>query len=184
MSAPPPASIPRPRPKGLRGFLRGPEVRDRRTLAFLIAIFVVVGSVFAIVFVTWSLTHPARAPAPVTFTAATMVSWNATLAVTSVEGGPYPWQNFTVQFSFNNFNSPVVPLAPSGVNASVIIGTTAYHLRWNDTDGNGAISVGDTFAITGVGAGLSPLSYCIFSLIWDGGNWTSMVYWVTSSPND
>lgn len=184
MSASAPSSIPRPRPKGLKGFLRGPEVRDRRALAFLIAIFAVVGAVFATVFVTWSLTHPAPVPSPVTFSAATMTNWNATFAVASVAGGPYSWQNFTVTFSFNNFNSPVVPLAPSGVNASVIIGTTSYHIRWNDTDGNGAISVGDTFAITGVGAGLAPLSYCIFSLIWDHGDWTSILYWVTSSPND
>lgn len=177
---------PAPPPAGrVRRFLLGPKLVDRGGLAFLLGILVLVATSFGVAFYAWSTSHTFPPPAPVRFTNATMMSWNATFSVASIKGGPFPSTNFTVQFTFNNFASNVVPLAASGANATVVIGNggsqTAYHIRWIDADRDHTVSVGDVFWITGDGKGLSPLSYCNFSLIWDRGVWTSQLYWTTSA---
>ncbi len=178
-TAPPP-----PLRRRVRAFLLGPKLVDRGGLSFLLAILVLVAAAFGVAFYAWSTSHTSAPLAPVRFTNASMINLNATFSVASVMGGPFPWANFTVQFTFNNFPSTIVPLAPSGSNATVVIGNaasqTVYHVRWIDADHDGNVSAGDVFWITGDGRGLSSLSYCNFSLIWDRGVWTSQLYWTTS----
>lgn len=172
------------RAKKVRNFLLGPKLVDRGGLSFLLAVLVLIAAAFGVAFYVWTSSHTSPPLAPVRFTNATMVNLNATFSVASAMGGPFPWASFTVQFTFNNFPSNIVPLAPSGSNATVVIGNaasqTVYHVRWIDADHDGNVSVGDIFWITGDGKGLSPLSYGNFSLIWDRGAWTSQLYWTTS----
>lgn len=172
------------RPQGLRGFLRGPHLVDRRGFGFLVAIFVLVAFVFGVAFYAFLTTLQTPAPAPIQFSTAAMVGGNGTFNVTADSGGSWAWQNFTVNLTINNFGGMSVPLAPSGVNATLVIGSTThkdpYHVVWIDRDHDGKVSVGDTFLVTGNGVPLPSLSYCKFSLAWSGGAWTATEYWVTS----
>jgi len=174
-----------PRPKGVRGFLRGPRLVDRRGFGFLVAIFTLVLIVFGVAFYAFVTTLQPLPSAPVEFAAAYMVRGNGTFNVTSVGNGSWAWTRFTVNLSINNFGGIGVPLSPSGQNASLLIGSSShkdlYHVVWMDRDHDGKVSVGDAFWVTGDGVPLPGLSYCKFSLTWQAGGWTAVEYWVTSS---
>lgn len=170
-----------PRPRGLRGMFKPPTFLDRRTVTFLLVIFIIVGLVFSLVFYEFLVNTHAAPPVPVTFTQAYMVGWNGTFNVTGISGGPYPWTQLNVTLTVNDFIGPQVPLAPSGQNASLAIGPDVYHVVWIDTDHTGMLSVGDVFWVTGDGVGLTPLTYIAFGLSGSGGAWTAHVYWETSS---
>jgi hypothetical protein len=182
------ASPPSPKPTAsqrLRRFLLGPKLVDRGGLAFLLAILVLIAAAFGVAFYAWATSHGTAAPAPIQFSAVSMVNHNATFTVSSVQGGPYPAGNFTIQFTFNNFASNIVSLPAGGGNTTLVIGNggseTVYHIRWLDADHNGSVSAGDVFWVTGDGTGLAGLSYCNFSLIWDRGVWAAQAYWTTSN---
>ena len=189
MSAVPPpvsgsSSLPE-RPPGLRGFLRGPRLADRKGARFLLVIFVLVVVVFAIAFYEFTVTLQPLPSAPVQFSPAYMVNQNGTFNVTSVGNASWPWENFTVNVTINDFGTVAVPMAPSGQNATLLIGSSTqkdyYHVVWLDRDHDGRVSVGDTFWVTGNGVGLPALSYIKFSLSWRDGTWTAVEYFVTSS---
>ncbi len=174
-----------PRRKGIRGFLMGPQLVGHKGFWFVLVIFIVVIVLFSVTFYAFLLTDRALPSAPVQFDAAYMLDQNGTFNVTSVGNTSWPWQNFTVNLTINNFGFYAQPLARSGQNASFLIGTNTnknfYHVVWMDRDHDGKVSVGDAFWVTGHGVGLPPLSYVAFSLIWDQGAWTAHEYFVTSS---
>ncbi len=174
-----------PRPKGLRGFLRGPSLVDHKGFGFILVIFVIVIVLFAVAFYEFTITLRPIPSAPVQFSAATMVNQNGTFNVTSDSNASWAWQNFTVNLTLNNFGGVAVPMAASGTNATLLVGSAThkdyYHVVWLDRDHDGKISVGDTFWVTGNGVGLPQLSYVQFSLSWNGGAWTAVEYFVTSS---
>ncbi len=181
--APGPVTIP-PRPPGLRGFLMGPRLVDHKGFWFVIVIFVLVLVVFSIAFYEFTITLRPIPTAPVQFDAAYMVGQNGTFNVSSDSNASWPWQNFTVNLTINNFGTPAVPLAASGRNATVLIGSSQknyYDIVWEDRDHNGRVSVGDVFWVTGNGVGLPQLSYVEFNLVWNHGAWTAVEYFVTSS---
>lgn len=173
------------RPRGLRGFLRGPRLADRRGLWFVIAIFVGVLVVFGVAYYAFVTTLQPPATAPVGFAPAYMVGGNGTFNVSSDSNGTWAWTGFSVNLTINNFRAASVSLARSGENATLQIGTAtrtdSYHVVWLDRDHDGAVSVGDAFWITGVGIALPALSYVQFGLTWRTGGWTATEYFVTSS---
>ena len=173
-----------PRPAGLRGFLRGPRLADRRGFAFLILIFVLVIAVFGVTFYGFITTLQPLPTAPIGFARAYMVGGNGTFNVSSDSNTSWVWTGFSVNLTINNFGGAAVPLAPSGQNASLRIGSATqqdlYHVIWLDRDHDGRVSVGDAFWVTGNGVRLPALSYCKFSLTWDAVGWTAVEYWVTS----
>lgn len=177
--------VPPPRPKGLRGFLMGPRLVDRKGFGFVVAIFILVALVFAVALYGFVTTLQPIPAAPVQFAAAYMRDGNGTFNVTSVDNASWPWAGFAVNLTINEFGARAVPLEPSGLNATFLIGSSTqkdyYHVVWIDTDRNGKVSVGDVFWVTGNGVPLPALSYIKVSLIWDGGAWTATEYFVTSS---
>lgn len=179
-----PSSLP-PRPAGVRGFLRGPRLADRRGFTFLIAIFVLVIAVFAVAFYGFETTLRPLPTAPIQFTPAYMVRGNGTFNVSSDANTSWPATGFSVNLSINNFGGVSVPLAVSGENATFLIGSAShrdvYHVIWFDRDHDGQVSVGDVFWVTGNGVRLPGLSYCQLGLTWKAGGWTATEYWVTSS---
>ncbi len=191
MSAPPPKSPPAasaavpPRAEGLRGFLRGPRLADRRGFGFVIVIFVLVLVVFAAAYYAFVTTSLPAANAPVRFDSAYMVGGNGTFNVSSDSNATWSSTGFEVNLSINNVWAVAAPLATSGKNTTLLIGPPthkdAYQVRWMDRDGNGAVSVGDVFWITGAGVGLPSLSYVQFDLTWRSGGWTATEFFVTSS---
>ena len=190
MSAPsPPATppdplAPPPRPRGLRGFLTGPRLVDHKGAWFLVIIFVLILVVFSVTFYEFTVTLRPLPTAPVTFSAGYMLDHNGTFNVTSVSNTSWPFQNFTVNLTLNNFGFYAQPLAPSGENATFLIGTATnkgvYHVIWINHARNGLVGVGDVFWVTGDGVGLPGLSYIKVSLIWNGGLWHADEYFVTS----
>lgn len=176
-------SIP-PRAPGLRGFLRGPRLADRRGFTFLIVIFVLVIAVFAVTFYGFVTTLQPLPSAPIAFAPAYMVDGNGTFNVSSDSNASWPWTGFSVNLTINNFGTVAVPLVASGQNATLLVGSSShkdpYHVIWLDRDHNGEVDVGDVFWVTGVGIGLPGISYCKFSLTWQADGWTAVEYWVTS----
>ncbi len=174
-----------PRANGLRGFLRGPRLADRRGFGFVVVIFVLVLVVFAAAYYAFVTTSQPPANAPVRFDSAYMVRLNGTFNVSSDSNATWSGAGFDVNLSINNVWGVAVPLASSGQNATVLIGPPAhkdaYHVRWVDRDGDGSVSVGDVFWITGNGVGLPALSYVQFDLTWRSGGWTATEFFVTSS---
>lgn len=175
----------RPRPMGLRSFLRGPKLADRRGFGFVVLIFVLVVVVFGVAYYAFVTSLSPIPTAPVRFDAAYMVHLNGTFNVSADSGTTWASSGFTVNLSINNVGGIAVPLAASGQNASILVGTSArkdtYHIVWIDRDGNDAVSVGDTFWVTGYGVGLPALSYVQVSLTWRATGWTATEYFVTSS---
>ena len=180
-----PSPIARARPKGVRGFLMGPQLVDRKGFWFVLAIFIMVAVVFAVALYGFLTTLQPIPSAPVEFAPAYMRGGNGTFNVTSVDNASWPWTGFMVNLTINDFGAQAVPLAPGGHNATFLIGSTTqknhFHVVWNDTDHDGKVSVGDVFWVTGNGVPLPALSYIKVSLIWGSGVWTATEYFVTSS---
>jgi hypothetical protein len=141
-------------------------------------------AVFAIAFYGFETTLRPLPSAPIRFTAAYMVGGNGTFNVSSDGNASWPAAGFSLNLSINNFAGVSVPLAPSGVNATFLIGSSShrdvYHVVWIDRDHDGQVSIGDVFWVTGNGVGLPGLSYCQLGLTWKAGGWTAAEYWVTS----
>ena len=179
-----PFPVPPERPKGLRGFLMGPRLVDRKGFGFVVAIFLLIVAVFAIAFYGFVTTLQPPPSAPVRFSAAVMVGGNGTFNVSSDGNASWAWTGFDVNLTINNFGDAAVPLPASGQNATFLIGSSThkdyYHIVWLDLDHNGKVSPGDTFWVTGNGAPLPALSYCHVSLIGRAGGWTAPEYFATS----
>ncbi len=157
---------------------------DRKGFWFILVIFLVVIVLFAVAFYEFTITLQPIPTAPVKFSAAYMVGGNGTFNVTDASNASWPWQNFTVNLTLNNFGAVAVPLAPSGENATLLIGSAHkdyYHIVWLDRDHDDRVSVGDTFWVTGNNLPLPQLSYVEFILIWNHGSWSAPEYFVTSS---
>ena len=163
----------------------GPRLVDHKGFWFIVTIFILVAAVFSVAFYEYSVTLQPLPSAPVHFSPANMVGGNGTFNVTSVSNASWPWQDFAVNLTINEFGSTAVALAASGQNATFLIGSSShkdyYHVRWIDADHDGQVSVGDVFWITGSGAPLPALSYVQFNLMWQKGAWTAVEYFVTSS---
>ena len=146
---------------------------------FLVAVFVGIGLVISTSFILYSL-QPSRPPpsSNLVFSAATLVSGNASFAVQNASHGPYMFSGFRVRLVVNNFASGPASLGPNNSVTRIVIGSTAYRVVWIDADGDGAVSVRDSFLVSGDGAPLSPLSDYEFDLSWQSA-WTSRVFWST-----
>lgn len=158
---------------------------DHRGFWFVIVIFVGVLIVFGVAYYAFVTTLQPPATAPVGFAPAYMVGGNGTFNVSSDSNGTWGWTGFGVSLTINNFHAASVSLARSGENATLQVGsgthTDLYHVVWLDRDHDGAVSVGDTFWITGVDVALPALSYVQFGLTWRAVGWTATEYFVTSS---
>ena len=146
---------------------------------FLIAVFAAIGMVIATSFVLFSL-QPPRAPPTgnLIFTPASIINGNASFVVQNVSRGPYVYSGFTFRLVVNNFAVGPVALGPNGSSTSVQVGAATDRISWIDADGDGAVSVGDSFLITGDRAPLSSLSDYEFDLQW-GSVWAARVFWST-----
>jgi hypothetical protein len=157
---------------------------DRRGFGFVVAIFALVVVVFGVAFYGFVSTQRPASSAPVRFSAAVMVDGNGTFNVTADGNATWAWAGFDVNLTINNFGDVAVPLAASGQNATLWVGSSShkdpYHIVWLDRNHDGKVDVGDGFWVTGDGVGLPGLSYCKFSLMWRAGGWTAVEYWVTS----
>lgn len=159
-----------------------PSVRggEGRALATLIAVFVVVLVLLAVVFVVFQSQEVPRPPARVQFGTVAVTPWgtlfNVSFNVSTVLYGPYSASGFLVNLSVQN-HAAQVPLGASGQAVSISIGPNAYRITWRDRDADGYVSPGDTFEVTG----LPGLSACALTLVWPVGGWTASAYWTTSS---
>jgi hypothetical protein len=146
---------------------------------FLIAVFAAIGIVIATSFVLFSLQPPRPPPTSnLIFTSASVIDGNVSFAVQNVSHGPYVYSGFAFRLIVNNFAVGPTALRPNGSAISVTVGTTTDRITWIDADGDGAVSVGDRFLVTGDRAPLSSLSDYEFDLQW-GSMWAARVFWST-----
>ena len=153
--------------------------RDGRGLGFLVAVFVVITIAVAASFVVYSSLPPREPPANnLVFQSPMLVDGNASFVVKNVSGGPYAYTGFRVNLVVNNFAGQRIPLAASNSPARIMIGPNTYRISWLDSDGDGAVGVGDPFVVSGDGAPLPPLSHYEFDLQWQA-SWTAKAFWST-----
>ena len=146
---------------------------------FLVAVFVGIGLVISTSFVVYSLQPPRPPPSSnLVFSAATLVNGNASFTVQNESHDPFIFSEFHIQLVVNNFASGPAALGPNNSATRIVIGSTAYRVVWIDADGDGAVSVNDSFLVAGDRAPLSPLSDYEFDLSWQSA-WTSRVFWST-----
>lgn len=107
-----------------------------------------------------------------------VVNGNASFEVQSVSRGPYGFSGFQIRLVANNFAGGPAPLGPNNSATRIVIGNTAYRVVWIDSNSDGAVSVGDSFLVSGDRAPLSPLSDYEFDLSWQSA-WTAHVFWST-----
>lgn len=153
---------------------------DRRALATLLAVFVVVLVLLAVVYVVFRSQELSRPPARVQFGPVVItrsgILFNAAFNVSVVLYGPYPATGFRLNLSVQNLAGEA-PLGASGHPVLVSIGPNAYPVVWTDSDGDGYLSPGDVLTVSG----LPALSACALTLVWPAGGWTAAAYWTTSS---
>ncbi len=146
---------------------------------FLVAVFVAIGLVITTSTVLYSLQPPRSPPTGnLVFAPATLLDGNASFPVQNVSHGPYGFSGFQIRLVVNNFAGGPASLGPNNSVARLVIGTTAYRVVWIDADGDGAVSVGDSFLVSGDRAPLSPLSDYEFDLSWQSA-WTAHIFWST-----
>jgi hypothetical protein len=103
---------------------------------------------------------------------------NASWVVDSVDGGPYASTGFSMRLSVNGTSTNWVRLSPSQTVQSVVVGTVTYRFEWRDSDGNGTVSKGDRFSVSGDKAPIPARSTFEFALKWSE-SWLSHAYWST-----
>ncbi len=103
---------------------------------------------------------------------------NASWIVDSVDGGPYAYTGFSVRLAVNGGSTLWVPLGRSDTIHSVVVGMVTYRIMWRDADGNGSVSKGDSFSVTGDRAPLPSGSTFEFGLKWLE-SWISHAFWST-----
>jgi hypothetical protein len=142
-------------------------------------VFVAIGLVITTTFVLYSLQPPRSPPTDnLVFTVASVVDGNASFAILNVSHGPYAYSGFSFRLVVNNFAVGPVALGPNGSATEVRVGTTTDRITWFDADGDGSVSVGDSFLVTGDRAQLASLSDYEFDLQW-GSMWAARAFWST-----
>lgn len=153
---------------------------DRRALATLLGVFVVVLVLLVAVFFVFLSQERLPPPARLSFTAPVVTPWgadfNVTFNVSAVLGGPYPASGFLVNLTVQTFSGQA-PLGFNGRPFGIRIGPGLYEVTWMDRDLDGNVSAGDAFEVTG----LPALSACAFTLVFPAGPWAASAYWTTSS---
>ncbi len=147
--------------------------------AFLVAVFAAVAVVITVSFLAFSV-RP-RSPSTSTnlaFSSVALVNGNASFAVANVSGGPYNAVGFQVTLIVNDFAAPSVALGPNNSVTHITIGPNHYRIVWTDSNGDGAVNVGDSFIVSGDGGPLPALSYFEIDLRWQM-QWTAKVTWST-----
>ncbi len=146
---------------------------------FLVAVFLAIGIAISTSFVFYSL-QPSRPPPTdnLIFTSASLVDGNASFEVQNVSHGPYSFSGFGFRLVVNNFAVGPVALGPNHSATRIAIGPTFYRVSWTDADGDGAVSVGDSFLVTGDNAPLPSLSAFEFALNWMA-SWVATATWYT-----
>jgi len=104
---------------------------------------------------------------------------NASWIVDSVDGGPYTYTGFSVRLAVNGGSTLWAPLGRNDTIHSVVVGMVTYRIMWHDSDGNGFVSKGDSFSVTGDRAQLPSESTFEFGLKWLE-SWISHAFWSTS----
>ena len=146
---------------------------------FLLAVFVAIGLVISTSFVLFSLQPPRSPPTDnLIFTPASIIDGNVSFAVQNVSHGLYAYSGFEFRLVVNNYAVGPLALGPNNSVTTVMVGTTTDRISWIDADGDGTVSVGDAFIVTGNRAQLSALSDYEFDLQW-GSAWAARVFWST-----
>ena len=147
---------------------------------FLVIVFAAIGLVIATSFVLYSA-QLARPPPTenLVFSTAALVHGNASFTVQNVSHGPYLFSGFQISLIVNDFAGGPVALEPNNSVARMTIGPNHYRITWSDSDGDGAVDVGDSFRVAGDGGPLPVLSYYEFDLRWQM-QWTAKATWSTS----
>ena len=144
------------------------------------AVFVAIGLVIITSFALFSLQPPRPSPTVnLVFAPPTFVDGNASLTVQNVSHGPYMFSGFQMTLIVNDFAGGPVALEPNNSVARMTIGPNHYRIAWSDSDGDGAVDVGDSFRVAGDGGPLPVLSYYEFDLRWQM-QWTAKATWSTS----
>jgi len=151
-----------------------------RSPAFVAIVFAAVAIVIGVSFLAYSLETPRpRPPDNLVFSGVAFVDGNASFAIRSVSGGPYSDTGFQIMLIVNDFAGGPVALEPNNSVARIAIGPNHYRVAWSDSDGDGAVDVGDSFRVSGDGGALPALSYYEFDLRWQM-QWTAKATWSTS----
>ena len=147
---------------------------------FLVVVFAAIGLVIATSFVLYSAQRP-RPPLTdnLVFSPAAFVDGNASVTVQNVSHGPYLFSGFQISLIVNDFAGGPVALELNNSVARMTIGPNHYRIAWSDSDGDGAVDVGDSFRVAGDGGPLPVLSYYEFDLRWQM-QWTAKATWSTS----
>lgn len=160
----------------------GAEPASKRTsgLGFLVALVIVIATVYASIYFVYTRTPSSPPATELGFSAVEIdAGQNASWLVNSVSGGPYPDFGFSMRLVVNGASSNWVSLGPSETVRSVIVASITYRIVWNDVDGNGSLSRGDTFRVSGNNAPLLSLSTFEFKLKWKE-SWIATARWGTS----
>lgn len=167
----------------VRTLSRPPSFRgsERRTVAFLIGVFLVVLALLGVVVAVFMAHEVPPPPMRITFSASPAVArsgltFTVAFNVTASLFGPYPAGGLVANLSVQGFAGQAA-LGPSGVAVSVPVGPNSYPVTWTDLDHDGSVGVGDGFAVTG----LPALSACSFSLFGPSGIRLGTAYWTTTS---
>jgi len=147
---------------------------------FLIVVFAAIGLVIVTSFVLYSAQPPGPPPTEnLVFAPATFVDGNASFTVQNVSHGPYLFSGFQISLVVNDFAGGSAALEPNNSVARMTIGPNQYRIAWSDSNGDGAVDVGDSFRVSGDGGPLPALSYYEFDLNWEM-QWTAKATWSTS----
>ena len=157
-----------------------PQGSDRRSVWFLVAVLGAVLAVMLTSYVVYSSLPPRAPPADnVVFSRPSISEGNASFVVESVSGGPYPHTGFRVNLTVNGFSAEPAPLAASRILNRLSIGPNVYVIFWDDADGDGAVSRGDPWIVSGDNIPLPTLSLFEFGLQYQG-QWTAKAFWSTT----
>jgi len=154
---------------------------DRRSAMLLVAVFVMIFAMLGLVFYIFTSQVGHTPSLPITLTAPTMGVGNASFQVSHVRGGPYPSASVRVSLIVNGFAASPVSLPLNNSSSKASIGPNDYRIFWADGDGDGAVTMGDRFRVSGDGTPLPSLSTCSFRLIGSDGTLLGSISWATSS---
>src|SRR5712691_5154676 len=156
-----------------------PSSRAAPGLRFILVVFAVIAIAISTSFgVFWLLPRQQPLPTNIVFADPVFVQGNVSLTVQSVIRGPYSSSGFHVNLAVNNFAGQSTPLGANGSVVRISIGPNTYRVSWQDRDGDGSVSPGDTFTISGDRVPLPPLSVYEFDLQWPNA-WTAHAFWST-----
>jgi hypothetical protein len=125
---------------------------------------------------TWP---PAVAKPIVTFSAVSQ-DGNATLSIAGASQSVAPG-NYRVNLQAGPLLGTAIAMPTiSGGFANVVINGTTYRIYWTDIGGEGTLSPGDIFRITGNGVRLPVATEFVFYLLWSDGSSIRSASWSTS----